>query len=220
MFTGIVTGQARIAKIGKNATTSTTPNHSAWGDVRLELDKITGTHDYTNSAIGASISCAGVCLTLVEKRMTSEGGLTLSFDVSNETIQKTTIKSWQSGQVINLESSLHFGDELGGHMVAGHVDGTVALLSKTPVVGSTEFYFTLPPDGRGMIVPKGSVALDGVSLTVNDVKSDRFAVMIIPHTASVTNFAGLKPGDAVNLEYDMLARYVARHMSLLQGNNK
>ncbi|MCX8506730.1 MAG: hypothetical protein ORN98_08985, partial [Alphaproteobacteria bacterium] len=89
MFTGIVTGQARIAKIGKNATTSTAPNHSAWGDVRLELDNITGTHDYTDSAIGASISCAGVCLTLVEKRLTAEGGIVLAFDISEETMQKT-----------------------------------------------------------------------------------------------------------------------------------
>ncbi|MDI9349866.1 MAG: riboflavin synthase [Candidatus Symbiobacter sp.] len=238
MFTGIITGQARIAKIGKIQVAAKPGDPPRWGDVRLVLDQITGAVDYNASAIGASIACSGVCLTLIEKGTESDGwggtsglldskpiqragtdggGLTLSFDVSQETLDKTTLKDWQIGQKINLESSLRFGDELGGHMVAGHVDTPIAVLSRKPVAGSTEFFFALPPEGRGLIVPKGSVALDGVSLTVNQVESDRFSVMIIPHTAAVTGFGQLQAGDAVNLEYDMVGRYMVRQMALYQG---
>ena len=217
MFTGIVTGCARVASIGKNPSPNTDPNRPSWGDVRLVLDQVVGVQDAKKFAIGASMSCSGVCLTLVEQPMGDDGKAGLAFDVSEETLAKTTLKSWQVGQMINLEPSLHFGDELGGHMVAGHVDTTVKAVGQKHVAGSTEWWFSLPPDGAAFLAPKGSVALDGVSLTVNLVEKDRFSVMIIPHTESVTSFGRLKLGDDLNIEYDTMARYIARQLALPQG---
>ncbi len=125
-------------------------------------------------------------------------------------MSRTTLGRWQPGSRVNLERSLRLGDELGGHLVSGHVDGVGEVLSATPEHGSTRFVFRVPADLARFIAVKGSVAVDGVSLTVNEVTDDTFGVNIIPHTAAVTSFGLLRPGDAVNLEIDMLARYVAR----------
>jgi riboflavin synthase len=133
-----------------------------------------------------------------------------SVDVSAETLSKTTLGDWQAGQAINLERSLKLGDELGGHLVYGHVDGVATVEAIEPDGDSLRFVFSAPQELARYIAPKGSVALDGVSLTVNEVETPRFGVNIIPHTARVTSFGALAVGDRVNLEIDMLARYVAR----------
>lgn len=197
MFTGIVTGL---------------------GSVR-ETQPIGGAHDLRlvigvspeflavpmPAVVGASISCSGVCLTVVQL-----GGDSFSVDASAETLSKTTAGFWKPGSRINLERALRMGDELGGHLVSGHVDGTAEVLDARPENGSVRWRFLAPPALARFIAPKGSVALDGVSLTVNDVDGATFGVNIIPHTASVTTFGTLQPGDRVNLEIDMMARYVAR----------
>ena len=154
---------------------------------------------------GASIGCSGCCLTAVEL-----GPDSFAADASAESLAKTTLGTWRVGTHINLERSLRVGDELGGHLVSGHVDGVGTALSATPENASTRWRFQVPPDLARFIAAKGSVAIDGVSLTVNDVAADTFGVNIIPHTAAVTSFGALAPGDAVNIEIDMLARYVAR----------
>jgi riboflavin synthase len=158
-----------------------------------------------NVALGASIGCSGCCLTAVEL-----GPDSFAADASAESLAKTTLGTWRVGTHINLERSLRVGDELGGHLVSGHVDGVGTALSATPENASTRWRFQVPPDLARFIAAKGSVAIDGVSLTVNDVAADTFGVNIIPHTAAVTSFGALAPGDAVNIEIDMLARYVAR----------
>jgi riboflavin synthase len=155
--------------------------------------------------IGASIACNGCCLTVVEK---GEGWL--SFTASAETLSKTTIGRWRPGARVNLEKSLRVGDELGGHLVSGHIDGVGAIASVHAEGGSQRVKIRPPPHLMPLIAAKGSIAVDGVSLTVNDVDADAFGVNIIPHTAAVTGFGGMKPGDPVNLEIDLLARYVAR----------
>ena len=156
-------------------------------------------------ALGASVACNGVCLTVVEGAPRR-----LTFDVSGETLSRTTIGGWQQGQRINLERSLRLGDELGGHLVYGHVDCIAEVLEITPEAGSLRYRFGGRPEILRFLAPKGSVALDGVSLTVNDVQDDSFGVNIIPHTAEVTTFGSYQSGDRINLEVDMLARYVAR----------
>jgi riboflavin synthase len=156
-------------------------------------------------ALGASIACNGCCLTVVRK-----GDDWLSFTASGETLAKTTIGRWRPGTRVNLEKSLRLGDELGGHLVSGHVDGVGSVASVVPDGGSQRVRIRPPPHLMPMIAAKGSIAVDGISLTVNDVDADAFGVNIIPHTAAVTSFGALKPGDPVNLEIDLLARYVAR----------
>ena len=158
---------------------------------------------------GASISCNGVCLTLVEK-----GPDWFAVEVSRETLSKTTLASWEKGTPVNLEASLKMGDELGGHMVSGHVDGTAEIISITPEGGSHRFQFKAPDGFAKYIAPKGSVAIDGVSLTVNEVDGDVFGVNIIPFTWDHTNLSRQKAGAKVNFEADMMARYVAR---ILEG---
>ncbi|HYZ32284.1 MAG TPA: riboflavin synthase [Crenalkalicoccus sp.] len=154
---------------------------------------------------GASIGCSGVCLTAV-----ALGGDWFAVDASAETLSKTTLGRLRPGGRVNLERSLRLGDELGGHLVAGHVDGVAEVLSAKPENASVRWRFRAPGELARFIAPKGSVALDGVSLTVNEVDREVFGVNIIPHTAAVTTFGTLQPGDGVNLEVDMLARYVAR----------
>ncbi len=159
---------------------------------------------------GASIACSGCCLTVVQ--LNDDG---FAVDASAETLSKTTLGRWQAGSRVNLERALRLGDELGGHLVSGHVDGVAEVLSAVPENASVRWRFRAPPHLARLIAPKGSVALDGVSLTVNEVgpegfDSAVFGVNIIPHTAAVTTFGTLQPGDAVNLEIDVLARYVAR----------
>jgi riboflavin synthase len=138
-------------------------------------------------------------------------------DASAETLSRTTLGNWRPGPRVNLERSLRVGDELGGHIVSGHVDGVGQALSATPENGSTRWRFRVPAPLSRFIAVKGSAAVDGVSLTVNEVDGDIFGVNIIPHTAEVTGFGSLKPGDAVNIEIDMLARYVARMAEALTG---
>lgn len=192
MFTGIVTDLAEVASVDLNAAR----------DARFEIM----THyDLTTIPIGASIAHNGVCLTVVAK----ESGR-YCVEVSAETLSKTTLGAWKKGQRINLERPLTLGDELGGHMVSGHVDGVATVVSITPEGASKRFVFEAPKALSRFIASKGSVALDGVSLTVNEVEGARFGINIIPHTQEVTTFGALSVGDEVNLEIDLLARYVAR----------
>ena len=157
------------------------------------------------AAVGASIGCSGCCLTAVQL-----GDDWFAVDASAETMSKTTLGRWHAGSRVNLERSLRLGDELGGHLVSGHVDGIAEVVSATPENASVRWRFRAPEALARLIAPKGSVALDGVSLTVNEVDGAVFGVNIIPHTTAVTTFGTLRPGDAVNLEIDVLARYVAR----------
>jgi riboflavin synthase len=194
MFTGIVTALGTVRGIAPLGASS---------DMRLSIAAPWA--DTASIAIGASIGCSGCCLTAVEV-----GPDWFAADASAETLSKTTLGRWQAGTRVNLERSLRLGDELGGHLVSGHVDGVGEAVSSAAEHGSTRWTFRVPPALARFIAAKGSIAVDGVSLTVNEVTDDTFGVNIIPHTASVTGFGSLRPGDAVNLEIDMLARYVAR----------
>jgi riboflavin synthase len=159
--------------------------------------------------IGASIACSGICLTAVER---GRAGNRTSFtvDAAAETLRVTNAGTWQRGTKLNLERSLRLGDELGGHMVSGHVDGIAELVGRDDFVDSAALSFRVPAKLARFIAQKGSVALDGVSLTVNDVKADTFSVLIIPHTLKVTTLGALQPGARVNIEVDQMARYAAR----------
>jgi riboflavin synthase len=162
-------------------------------------------------AIGASISCDGCCLTATA--VAPEGsGSTFTVDVSNETLSRTTLGEWQRGRRINLERALKAGDELGGHIVSGHVDGVGRIAAMRADGQSRRFSIEVPPEIARYIAPKGSVALDGISLTVNEVEGNLFGINIIPHTLTHTTLGAKKPGDRVNLEVDVVARYVARLM--------
>jgi riboflavin synthase len=194
MFTGIVTALGTVRDI--------TP---LGGSADMRLSIAASWPDTATIPIGASIGCSGCCLTAVEI-----GPDWFAADASAETLGRTTLGRWQPGSRVNLERSLRLGDELGGHLVSGHVDSVGEVLSATPEHGSTRFVFRVPAELARFIAVKGSVAVDGVSLTVNEVTDDTFGVNVIPHTATVTSFGLLRPGDAVNLEIDMLARYVAR----------
>jgi riboflavin synthase len=193
MFTGIVTDVGEI--------TALTPGGQA-GDRKFVVR--TG-HDMSPIAMGASIACSGCCLTVVEK-----GADWFAVEVSGETLDKTHLGDWQQGQRINLELSLKLGDELGGHLVYGHVDGVGKIVSMTPEGGSVRFVFEAPGDIARFIASKGSIAVDGISLTVNEVEGNRFGINIISHTQAVTTLGTARPGQRVNLEVDMLARYVQR----------
>ena len=193
MFTGIVTDIGEI--------TALTPGGQA-GDRKFVVR--TG-HDMSPIAMGASIACSGCCLTVVEK-----GADWFAVEVSGETLDKTHLGDWQQGQRINLELSLKLGDELGGHLVYGHVDGVGKIVSMTPEGGSVRFVFEAPADLARFIASKGSIAVDGISLTVNEVEGNRFGINIISHTQAVTTLGTARPGQRVNLEVDMLARYVQR----------
>jgi riboflavin synthase len=198
MFTGIITDIGTIKSVEDR------------GDMRAVID--TG-YDMSTVAIGASIACSGVCLTVVEK---SQGQFCV--DVSAETRSCTAPGQWQAGRKLNLERALKVGDELGGHIVTGHVDCIGTILSRMPDGGSMRFEISVPADFAPFVAAKGSIALDGVSLTVNKVE-DRadgtvFTVNIIPHTAEWTTFATAQAGNALNIEIDTLARYLARMRQL------
>jgi riboflavin synthase len=197
MFTGIVTDIGEMVAV--------VPGGGA-GDLRFTIS--TG-FDMTSIPLGASICCSGCCLTVTDKGR-ADGRAWFSVDVSGETLSKTTLGAWKVGRRINLERSLKLGDELGGHLVYGHVDGVGRIVSMTPEGGSVRFVFETPDALAGYVATKGSIAIDGVSLTVNEVDGSRFGVNIIPHTQAETTFGSARAGDAVNLEADMLARYVAR----------
>lgn len=199
MFTGIVTALGTVREVQPIG---------GGHDLRLMMGV---TPDFllhpTPAVLGASICCSGVCLTVVQLSADS-----FSVDASAETVAKTTLGGWKAGQKVNLERALRLGDELGGHLVSGHVDGVAEVISATPENASVRWRFRAPEALAPFIAPKGSVALDGVSLTVNEVDGATFGVNIIPHTAAMTGFGTLQPGDRVNIEIDTLARYVARMM--------
>ncbi|HEV3177408.1 MAG TPA: riboflavin synthase [Stellaceae bacterium] len=192
MFTGIVTDLGRVRAV--------LPGGDTGYDIETHYD--TGT-----LAIGASIACAGVCLTAIER-----GQGWFRVQASAETRARSTLANWRVGTPVNLERSLKLGDELGGHMVAGHVDGVGRLMSLREDGESVRLVFEAPAALGPGIASKGSIAVDGVSLTVNEVTGARFGVNIIPHTRAVTSLGSLKVGDPVNLELDLIARYVARLM--------
>ncbi len=159
---------------------------------------------------GASVACDGCCLTLVEIDKAKGKGCVFAVEVSNETLGHTTLGDLQVGQKINLERALSLGEELGGHIVTGHVDGRAKVVSRYPDGDSVRVLIEAPARLAGFIAPKGSIALNGVSLTVNEVDGQRFGVNIIPYTLSHTTWGDRQPGDLVNLEVDLLARYAAR----------
>lgn len=204
MFTGIVVEVGTVLAIAER------------GDHRVTIST---TRDQASIAIGASIACSGVCLTVVEKGTGMNGTGWFAVDVSAETISRTDPAQWRVGARLNLEPALKVGDELGGHIVTGHVDalGTVAAI--TPEGGSHRFEFLAPADLAPYIAAKGSITVSGVSLTVNTVTDEpdgraRFGINVIPHTAHVTTLGQIAVGDAVNLEIDVLARYLKRMQSL------
>jgi riboflavin synthase len=196
MFTGIVTDIGEIAAI------------ELWAE-GLRRMTISCHYDPAGIVLGASICCSGVCMTVVEIGK-DPAGRTFSVDAAAETLAVTTVGRWRIGTRVNLERALRVGDELGGHLVSGHVDGIAAVLSREDLTDMARLAFAAPPGLARFIAQKGSVALDGVSLTVNAVDAENFSVLIIPHTLSVTTFDALRTGDAVNLEVDTLARYAAR----------
>ncbi len=190
MFTGIVSDLGEVLDI------------SGTGDV---LFRIRTVFKMDEVPIGASIANNGVCLTVIDR-----GPDWFAVQASAETLAKTTLGGWRPGTKVNLERAMRIGDELGGHIVSGHVDGVAKVVSIRPENDSLRFTFEAPAGLARFVAPKGSVALDGVSLTVNEVDGARFGVNIIPHTRSVTTFGTYVPGSPVNMEIDMLARYVAR----------
>jgi riboflavin synthase len=197
MFTGIVTDLGRVRSVERS------------GEVRLAIDTA---YDTETIALGASVACSGACLTVVDK-----GPGWFAVDVSAETLSKTTIDDWGTDTPVNLERALALGDELGGHLVSGHVDGTSEIVSRRPAGDSLMFALTLPGWLAPYVAAKGSIALDGVSLTVNEVCGDRFTVNIIPHTRERTTFGQAWPGQRVNVEIDMLARYVRRALTYAES---
>ncbi|HXC57357.1 MAG TPA: riboflavin synthase [Rhizomicrobium sp.] len=193
MFTGIVTDVGRVRHVEKR------------GDTHVV---IATAYDVSAVDLGASIACSGICLTVVDKGSAKDRWFAVT--ASAETLSKTTLGSWKAGDPVNLERPMRVGDEFGGHIVSGHVDGTAEVKLVVPEGESVRFTFAAPAALARLIAAKGSVALDGVSLTVNEVAGTRFGVNIIPHTQKVTTFGKAKPGSKVNLEIDLLARYVAR----------
>ena len=172
---------------------------------------IRAAYDAAGIALGASIACDGVCLTVTTVKPGEAGaGSIFTVDVSNETLSKTTLQSWTAGRRINLERALRAGDELGGHVVSGHVDGVARIVDIRADGESRRFTFEAPEHLAMYIAPKGSVALDGTSLTVNEVSDTRFGINIIPHTLTMTTWGAKRPGEAINLEIDQFARYMAR----------
>lgn len=160
-------------------------------------------------ALGASIACGGPCLTVVSVEAAGEG-CRFEVEATDETAARTTLGGWSAGTRINLERSLRLGDEMGGHLVTGHIDGIAEIVGREDRDGTAEFHLVVPGHLARFIAEKGSVALDGTSLTVNGVSGDRLSVLLIPHSLSVTTWGGRKVGDRVNLEVDLMARYVGR----------
>ncbi len=174
-------------------------------------------YDATSIAIGASIACDGCCLTVTHVEVDSSGQTVFDVEASNETLSRTVLGKWHVGRRINLERSLKAGDELGGHIVSGHVDGVAEIVSRRADGSSMRYEIAAPASLAHFIAPKGSVALDGTSLTVNSVSGKLFTVNIIPHTLAVTTWGQKAPGDVLNMEVDLIARYVARLMGKTDG---
>ncbi len=190
MFTGIISDLGRVRAVVKT------------GDTRFEFAT---RYDTATIEIGASICCSGACMTVIDK---GDGWFAIS--ASDESLSCTTMGDWREGTPVNFERSLRMGDEMGGHIVSGHVDGVGEVMAVTPENESVRLRFRVPEKLAHFIAPKGSVAIDGVSMTVNEVEGHVFGVNVIPHTQEVTTLGRLKAGSRVNLEIDMLARYVAR----------
>ena len=195
MFTGIITDIGTIEGVEQRGDTQFT---------------ISSTYEPSGIALGASICCSGCCLTVTSVQAGPQSGSHFTVDVSAESLSRTTLGVWREGTQINLERALKAGDELGGHIVSGHVDGTAQIVSIDDEGDSRRFVFRAPDTLARFIAPKGSVCLDGTSLTVNEVDGSHFGTNLIPHTLAVTCWGNAKTGDHVNLEIDMLARYVAR----------
>lgn len=203
MFTGIITAVGTISEVQQR------------GDLHA---LIACPYDPAQIAIGASIACSGVCLTVVERGGTP-GDAWFAVDISNETVSRTAQNQWRAGRKLNLEQAMKLGDELGGHIVTGHVDAVGRVTAREEVGGSIRLSVTTPAEIAPFIAAKGSITVDGVSLTVNAIadhadKTMDFELNIIPHTAEVTTIGALQPGDPVNLEIDVLARYLQRMQSL------
>ena len=179
---------------------------SGSGDTRFEIETV---YEPDSIDMGASIACSGVCLTVIEKG-TRNGTHWFAVEASKETLDVTTAGDWQTGHSLNLERALKLGDELGGHIVSGHVDALAEIVNIRPEGDSQRFTFRAPKDIMRFVAPKGSITLDGTSLTVNEVEGDTFGVNLISHTQSVTSWGVAQVGNRVNLEIDVLARYVAR----------
>lgn len=196
MFTGIVTDMGEVRSVKPRAD---------------NLHRITIYCRYPRAELieGASVACSGVCLTVVDTGE-EDGRVWFAVDAADETLRITTVGRWRHGSKVNLERPLKLGDELGGHLVAGHVDGLATLVVREDMTDMARLSFRAPHALARFIAPKGSVALDGVSLTVNTVEGDTFSVLIIPHTLQVTGLGALRKGDDVNLEIDTMARYAAR----------
>jgi riboflavin synthase len=193
MFTGIVTDVGVVRHVEKR------------GDTHIAI----ATHyDVSALEIGASIACAGICMTVVDKGSDTDRWFAVT--ASGETLSKTTLGRWKAGDRVNLERPMRVGDEFGGHIVTGHVDAMAEIVRAQPEGESLRLTLEIPSELARLVAPKGSVALDGVSLTVNEVEGKRFGVNIIPHTREVTTFGRAKSGTKVNFEIDLLARYVAR----------
>jgi riboflavin synthase len=197
MFTGLITDVGRIVSAEQR------------GDLRLE---VACGYDMAGVELGASIACSGVCLTVVDK-----GADWFALDVSAETVGRTAPHLWEEGGRLNLERSLRLGDELGGHIVTGHVDGVGEVVAAEPVGDSVRLTVEAPKALAPYIAAKGSIAIDGVSLTVNSVEGGRFELNIIPHTAAQTTLAGAGQGRRVNIEIDILARYIGRMLEMRGG---
>ncbi len=193
MFTGIVTDVGQVRHIEKR------------GDTHLAISTA---YDVSAIEMGASIACSGICMTVVDKGNAKDRWFAVT--ASGETLSKTTLAQWKVGDPVNLERPMRVGDEFGGHIVTGHVDAVAEIVRVVPEGESTRMVFEVPANLVRFVAPKGSVALDGVSLTVNEVDGTRFGVNIIPHTFKVTTFGRTKPGSKVNFEIDLLARYVSR----------
>jgi riboflavin synthase len=196
MFTGIVTDMGEVRSVKPRAG---------------NLHRITIFCRYSRNEIvqGASIACSGVCLTVVDGGEEDER-VWFAVDAAEETLRVTTVGRWRHESKINLERPLKFGDELGGHLVAGHVDGVAAVVAREDLIEAARIALRAPAELARFVAPKGSVALDGISFTVNAVEGDTFSVLVIPHTLQVTTFGALRKGDDVNLEVDTMARYAAR----------
>ena len=193
MFTGIISDVGTILEV------------TQMGDTRYVIET---SYDTKGIDIGAQIACSGVCLTVIEKMETPSPRFAV--EASAETLNVTTAKKWAVGTKLNLERALKMGDELGGHIVSGHVDGIAEIKSIEPDGDSLRFVFAAPEELAMFIASKGSVTLDGTSLTVNEVRGNNFGVNMIPHTQAVTTWGQSKSGDLINIEIDVLARYVAR----------
>jgi riboflavin synthase len=198
MFTGIVTDIGEVVGV----------THTADGLSRLA---IACAYDRHSIAIGASIACAGICLTVVATRE-ADGRAVIEVDAAAETLALTNAGRWRTGARVNLERSLKLGDELGGHLVTGHIDGVAEIIGREDLPDMARLALRAPQSLVRFIAPKGSVTLDGVSLTVNAIERDTFSTLVIPHTLAVTTFGAARKGDALNLEVDLMARYAARLM--------